>query len=190
MTKKKPSETAAETVSIPYLKIVLCLFLICTVCAGLLGATYLVTAEPIRLQEETAIRETLASLFGEDAVCEECTVPEGQDVLGVYLARDPDGTARGYAIRLLTPGFSDDIDLIVGYTTAGEILKIEILSLSETAGLGSRIAEDEHLGQYNGKSGELALKKDIDAVSGATKSSRALLNGVNRATECFRALGA
>lgn len=188
--QKKPDAPATDTVQIPYLKIVLCLFLISTVCAALLGATYLLTEAPIRANEEAAIRSTLTSIYGDDAVFEsDVAVPQGQAAEAVYLAKNADGTPLGYAVRVLSAGFSDDIDMIVGFDSEGAILKIEIIALSETAGLGSLVAEEEYLAQYVGREGELVLKEDIDAVSGATKSSRAVLAGANLATECLRALG-
>ena len=57
------------------------------------------------------------------------------------------------------------------------------MSLSETPGLGSRVQEAAYLDQYKGQSGTLTLGEDVDAIAGATVSSRAVLNGVNRAVE-------
>lgn len=179
-----------DTHSIPYLKIILCLFFICTVCSALLGTTFLLTKEPIAQNEAETIRNRLVSIFGENATFEsDIPIPQGQKAVAVYRARGANDDLLGYAVRVLSPGFSDDIDMIVGFNADSTVRKIEIIAMSETAGLGTRVAEAEHLSQYEGKTGELKLKDDIDAISGATKSSRAVLNGVNAATACLSALG-
>ncbi|MBQ2731013.1 MAG: FMN-binding protein [Clostridia bacterium] len=190
---KKPEKQTAEkpVASIPYVKIVLCLFLICTICAGLLGATFLLTKDPIAANEKATIESALKRIYGDKAVLDDeaVPVPEGQNVEAIYLLRNPDGAPAGYAVRVLSAGFSADIDMIVGFGADSSIRKVEIIALSETAGLGSRVAEEEYLAQYIGSSGELVLKEDIDAISGATKSSKAVINGVNTATRCLAALG-
>ncbi len=191
MAKKKQLDATVQDAKIPYLRIILCLAVICTVCAALLGATYVLTSDPIAQNEAQAIDSILTELFGESAEFQLLSdLPENQDVQSVYLVSDENGQEAGYAIRVLTRGFSDDIDLIVGFDPQGAICGIEIVSLSETAGLGSLVGEDAHLNQYLGKSGQLTLKEDIDAISGATKSSKALIAGVNKATACFDALNA
>lgn len=191
MAKQKKLNEKQKGLSIPYLKIILCLFCICTVCAALLGATYLLTEAPIRHHEEATVQARLVSVFGEDASFDTSTpVPQGQTAKAVYLAKNADGSLRGYAIRVLSPGFGGDIDMIVGFDADGTVRKIEIIALSETAGLGTEVAEESYLSQYVGKKGTLVLKQDVDAISGATKSSRAVLNGVNLATDCLKALGA
>ncbi len=193
MKKQKKTEVQAKessAVSIPYLKIILCLFLICTICAGMLGATYLLTEAPIAANEKNTIDQKLRAIYGDEVTVDyDVPVPEGQNAVAVYLAKDPEGKNLGYAIRVLSPGFSGDIDMIVGFHADASVRKVEIISLSETAGLGSLVQEESYLAQYSGKSGELVLKEDIDAVSGATRSSRAVLAGVNSATACLAALG-
>ena len=192
METKKMLENA-PAISIPYKKIVLCLLCICTICAGLLGGTFLLTKGPIAENEAQTINSLLVSIYGSDATFESVAIPEGQNTGGqkvnaIYCAKHADGSRIGYAIRVLSPGFSDDIDMIVGFENDGSVRKVEIISLSETAGLGSLVSEESYLAQYTGKSGTLALKTDVDAISGATKSSRAVLNGVNTAAECLTAL--
>lgn len=58
---------------------------------------------------------------------------------------------------------------------------VEIVSLSETPGLGARVNNAEYLRQYVGKGSGLTIGKEISAISGATISSKAVLTGVNTA---------
>ena len=89
----------------------------------------------------------------------------------------------GYCVELASPGFGGDISMTVGFEADGRILGVSIVSLSETPGLGSRVQEAAYLDQYRGQSGPLTLGEDIDAIAGATISSRAVTDGVNRAVE-------
>ena len=64
-----------------------------------------------------------------------------------------------------------------------------IVSLSETAGLGSRVNDAAYLAQYIGKGGSLVFKTDIDGITGATISSKAVLAGVNMAMTALETMG-
>jgi electron transport complex protein RnfG len=80
--------------------------------------------------------------------------------------------------------------MMVATQPSGEMLGVKIVSMSETPGLGSRVGADEHLSQYQGDfwyghDKDLTLGEDIDAISGATISSRAVNEGVNRALEAL-----
>ena len=71
---------------------------------------------------------------------------------------------------------------MVGYLSDGTIRSVAVVSHSETPGLGDKITKDDYRSQYAGKSGTLTLGEDIDAISGATYSSRYVMEGVNKAT--------
>ncbi len=81
------------------------------------------------------------------------------------------------------PGYSSIIELLVGVDNDGEIIGIKVLSQSETPGLGANIVKEEYLKQYIGKKqAEIKLNKDggeIDAITGATITSRAVANNVH-----------
>ena len=79
--------------------------------------------------------------------------------------------------------------LLECFSTPLEIYGAERAALSETPGLGSRVNDANYLSQYNGTGGKLALGSDIDAISGATISSRSVLAGVNRAFAAVDTMG-
>lgn len=87
----------------------------------------------------------------------------------------------GYCIKVLPKGFDGKIELIVGVDMTGTVLGVQIVSHSETPGLGSRVADEEYLEGYTGLQGNIRLNYDIDAVAGATVTSKAVLTGVNAA---------
>lgn len=187
--KKEPIAEPKKTGDIPFLKIVLCLFFICTVCAGLLGATYLLTKNQILQNEKAVIDRTLESIYGPANSYEDVPVPEGQNATAIYLVRSPEKTVLGYAVRTTSSGYGGKIDLIVGFSADAAVRGINVISHAETSGLGSRATEQAYLEKFIGTSGEVEFGQGIDAISGATKSSRAMLNGVNAASECLKALG-
>jgi electron transport complex protein RnfG len=98
---------------------------------------------------------------------------------------------EGYVVSLAPRGYGGKLNCLVGITAAGTIRGVVVNQQNETPGLGSRVVEDSFLSQFKGvKAGKLlAVKKDggtIQAVSGATVSSRALTRGVNTALAVFQ----
>lgn len=105
--------------------------------------------------------------------------------------------AEGYAVEVRPGGFGGTITMMVGVGTDGKVLGISVVSQAETAGLGavcaaSTSAGEAFRGQFAGTSGSLAVNKDggaIDAITGATITSRAVTTGVNAALDCVANMG-
>ena len=103
----------------------------------------------------------------------------------------------GYAVKVQTGGFGGTITMMVGVDKNGAVLGIDIISHTETASLGDVAASKNAKGQafraqYVGKSGILAVNKDggqIDAITSATITSRAVTSGVNTALEFIANMG-
>ena len=103
----------------------------------------------------------------------------------------------GYAVEVQPMGFDNTITMMVGIDKAGQILGIQVISHTETAGLGAVAAAktsagEAFRGQFVGMGGNLAVTKDggaVDSITGATITSRAICNGVNAALACVKALG-
>lgn len=108
----------------------------------------------------------------------------GITVGSVLDAVDESGKSCGTVINITThDGYGGDIQLAVGVDTDNAVSGVEILSINETAGLGMN-AQSVLVPQYKGKSGRLAVTKDkgeIEAISGATITSRAVTNAVSAA---------
>ncbi len=104
---------------------------------------------------------------------------------------------NGYAVEVNPGGFGGAITMMVGVDAEGEVLGISVVSQTETAGLGAIIAAttsagEAFRGQYVGASGSVAVTKDggqIDSISGATITSRAVCVGVNAALDCVANMG-
>ena len=99
----------------------------------------------------------------------------------------------GFAVKVLPMGFDNTITMMVGVDLEGKVTGIAIISHTETAGLGAVAADkgedgQAFRGQFVGKSGELEVGTDIDAISSATITSKAVTDGVNTALKCVGGL--
>ena len=88
----------------------------------------------------------------------------------------------GYVFMLKTKGYGGDMELICGIDSDGRITHCKTLSLSETAGLGAKTADDSYRGQYIGQDSTLS---GVSAISGATVSSTAYSNAIRDAFAAF-----
>jgi electron transport complex protein RnfG len=108
----------------------------------------------------------------------------------VFKAKYPDGRPAGWATKVSGQGYSDRIELLLGLDPKAENLTgLFVLGQKETPGLGNRIQEDAWRGQFAGKSTNQPLRVikggasdayTIDAITGATISSRSVTDIVNQ----------
>lgn len=132
-----------------------------------------ITSPIVKNMQVEEIKNTLRNIFPEMSQYE-----LKDEIYIIY----QDGEKAGYAFMASGSGYSGDIDIMVGLDSGFGIKSISILSQTETPGLGSRITESSFTDQFKGLSAsDIALKVDggkIDAVTGATISSRAVVNAV------------
>lgn len=171
--------------------------------AGLcLAIVYAITKEPIVLAEKENKSRAVRAVLPEFANFpdEDNDWVESGDY-SFFLARGEDGKLIGVAFSSSSPeGYSGDIDVMVGLIPAGagfNVNRIEIIKHMETPGLGSKIADDDFKGQFENANKEnktLFVAKDdagtpdkppIDAITGATISSRAVAEAVRVGLEYF-----
>ena len=186
------------------IKLTVTLFVTCVVVAGLLGLVNSVTAGRI---EQINIENTNKALT---AVFEGASAPEfpemeiaddlkaaaasaGATLQNVYEAKDG-GETIGHALKIVASGSQGNIEMIVGVDGEGAVTGVSIVKNSETAGIGSKVMENENgvLDQFIGKSAadsSLTVGKNVDAISGATVSSRGVTTGVNAALAVAGVMG-
>lgn len=161
-------------------RLTLTLFLITTIVAGLLGLVNYVTADTIAEQIAQKAENAMRQVLEADSY-EPLDVPEESAVTAVYRAGD-----RGYVVRVAPNGFGGAIDMMVGVDVSGAVTGVAIVSQSETASLGANCTREDFRAQFTGKTGTLSVSKDggeIEALTGATVTSRAVTEGVNTALE-------
>jgi Na+-translocating ferredoxin:NAD+ oxidoreductase subunit G len=171
-----------------------------TLVAGLsLGYVYQWTKEPIaKAQMDKQLRAIEAVVKGYDnnPVVEKfkSVTPDGLDSLEMFPAKKQ-GELIGMAVKTKSSkGYSGDIWIMVGFNLQGEILNVVVIEHKETPGLGSKMTESKFLNQFLGKNPQqmnLKVKKDggtVDAITGATISSRAFSEAVQLAYETFQSM--
>lgn len=163
-----------------------------------LGAVNAVTAGPIAEQNAQKIKDSLENVMP-GAESEQIDVPEGTTVttetknatsvtiLSAY-KMTKDGADAGYCVEVGPTGFGGAVDTMVGIDNDGKVTGISVISASsETPGLGARSTEPEFQAQFADQVGtEVAVAKDggsIDALTGATITSRAVSEGVVAAAQ-------
>ena len=172
---------------------------IITVIAGLgLGLVYEITKEPIAATEEQAKKEAWQAVFTdvnadefEPLEVDESAAETAISDLGIKAVVNEVCKAgdEGYIVTVTDKeGYGGDIKVTVGIQNNGTVSGVSILSISETAGLGMRATESSFQEQYVGKNTEhFYVSKDggegeaIDAISGATITSRAFTGAANTA---------
>ena len=187
--------------------IFLCLFIISTVMAGILGGVYTLTKKPIdemgEKKKKIAIEQVIPAFdkLREAKIAIATTAEknifkkeQAADSLIMYDAYDKNGKWVGTAIETFTDkGFSGRIKLMVGFLPDGSINKIEVLGHTETPGLGDKmeVGKSTFPEQFLGKNPadyKLTVSKDggdVDAITAATISSRAYCDAVQTAYDVF-----
>lgn len=158
-----------------YAKIGLTLLVISAVTASLLALVNAVTKDKIAENERAVMEDALNSIFGG---CDEIEAVEGEyggSIIAVYSVYS-DGKLLGYGIQAAPTGFKDAIGLIVGTTVDGQCLGVNITSISDTPGVGTKVKESSFLERFKGLNNDSV--DSIDTISGATISSKAVKQGV------------
>lgn len=151
----------------------------------LLGLTDYFTQEPIAAQRVRMAEEARLQAYQEANSFQEMTdVTLTGDITGVYQAQK-NGKAIGYVVSVAPKGYGGPVNITVGVDLSGSVVGVVMGSNSETPGLGKRVSEPKFNQQFVGKSGIFSLQDDgntkVDAITGATISSRAVTNGMNQA---------
>ena len=165
--------------------------LVAAALAGVNGITSPIIAQKTAEKTQLAIQAVLPG-GGEEMTDLPAVGFEGADLVSkVYKGEN------GYAVEVTPGGFDNTITMMVGIDFEGKVLGIDIISHTETAGLGAVADAETPAGQnfraqFVGTSGSVAVTKDggsMDAITGATITSRAICDGVNAALACVANLG-
>ncbi|MBS4022962.1 MAG: FMN-binding protein [Dethiobacter sp.] len=158
-------------------RLALTLMIISAVAAGALAITNARTSEIIAKRLEQERIEQMQSLF--PAVDEvKPREVDGRTATVGYAG----GKLTGVVYEGRTGGYGGTIIFTLAVDADGKIVDLQINDHSETPGLGSKITEDGFRKQFVGKTADdaFAVGKDIDSISGATVSARAMASGVKQ----------
>ncbi|MBU2590473.1 MAG: RnfABCDGE type electron transport complex subunit G [Nitrospinota bacterium] len=173
------------------LKMGVTLAIFCGVAAASLQVVYSLTQpiidENVRISAIKKRQEVIPEAKSFDPIEIEST----KLVKNVFAGKDEDGNTIGYVMEITPRGFGGEIKATISVLPDGNIMNLAInkLDQQETPGLGARIVNPSFRESFKGKSGDaLKLKKDggeIDAITSATISSRAVSSGMKGAWDWF-----
>lgn len=154
-----------------------------------LAVTNAVTEGPIQQQGEAKANADVRALLSQADTFDELDATQAEGLDFAYTARKGE-EAVGYAAKTTVQGYAGPIEVIIGVDPQGALTGITVggSDFMETEGVGSKTRDEAFTGQFAGKTPPLTLGSDVEAVSGATISSRAVAQGVNQAASALAAL--
>ncbi|MBR2460173.1 MAG: RnfABCDGE type electron transport complex subunit G [Clostridia bacterium] len=183
--------------SVLYVVKICSVLLVITMCvAFLLSFVNAVTKDTIAANEAAQISEALTKLFpgASSPAANELEGEFEESVNGFYEVKDGAETV-GYYANVSPVGFKGAVNMMVGLSTDGKVVGVQILSHGETIGIGTKIEDADFLKGFEGKIGSLEYKKGssgesgfIDGISGATYSSKAVIQGVDHTLKAYAAV--
>lgn len=171
------------------------LLAICIIIPLALALTNMITEDKIaKLSKENEMK-AMSGLIKAEKFNEKSAGISGNTV--DYYEAENDGETVGYIFVTDENGYGGTVSVMTAVGTDGTVKAIEILDVSnETPGLGQNAAKESFYGQFSGKQNEIELKKgetneanQVSAVTGATITSTAVTECVNRALEYFGEIG-
>ena len=184
------------------IKLTVTLFLTCVVVAGALGAVNMVTKDKIAAinleKTQNAMKAVVAdpdnSTFSDAlALSDEMTAAAlaGGGTLTEAYEVMVNGASVGHALKIVASGSQGNIEMMVGLDSEGTVTGVSVVKHAETAGIGTKVVDNEPnnagvgvLDQFAGKgTADLPLNvgSNVDAITGATVSTKGITAGVNAA---------
>ena len=186
------------------------LLVTCLIVAALLGLVNGVTAGPIaEINQQKTEQAMLAVVADPDnttfsdplevsAAMTDAASAAGGTLGAVYEAQ-VGGASAGYAVTVSASGSQGTIEMMVGVDAEGAVTGVSVINHSETSGIGTKVVDNEPTAsgvgvqdQFVGKSaadGTLTVGTNVDAITGATVSTRGVTTGVNAALAAVAAMG-
>lgn len=188
------------------LKVAGTLTVISLIVAALLGFTNQLTKDKIDEINEQKTIEALNKVVSSEE-CEFPSVEVAQNVIDAASAQGGkvseayeilvSGEHAGYAFKVVASGSQGNIEMIVGVDADLAVTGVSVVSAAETSGIGTKVINNEAtssgalaLDQFVGKTGAgtLVVKGNIDAVTGATVTTKGITKGVNAALAAAEAM--
>ena len=175
------------------IKLGLILLLITGIAGLLLGGAFEITKAPIAASIETNRQDAMKEILPTADKFIKSDVKVNEKVTEVNSGMKG-SEVTGYALKVAPKGYGGPVEIMVGISSAGKVTGIKILSHTETPGLGANAPNPEFSGQFKNKPikeklevVKVAPSKDnqIQAITGATITSKAVTLGVNDAIDFY-----
>lgn len=166
------------------IKIGINLMIVSMIGGAILAATNFVTTPKIEEVEKEAKLKAMQTVL--PAAIE---FKEFKEKEGFFEGLDLDSNLVGYVISCLAVGYGGGFWVMVGIDKEFKVIEISILTHKETPGLGDKIEKESFKGQFRNKGSEnleivkMPTKDKIQAITGATLSSKAVTEAVRKGLE-------
>lgn len=181
------------------IKLALSLTVVCIIAGGGLALTYAATEQQIARQaREEEMKSNKAALplveafkdFKERRDLAVRIKRKQKDVVRIFEGYK-NGRKVGWVVQVAPRGYGGPIVFAVGINVKGKVVGLSIIDIKETPGLGQNVQKPGFQKQFRGKEADNSLEvgKDIDALTGATISSKAIALGVKEAVKAAEMLG-
>lgn len=159
-------------------KLAVFLAVVAMLAAAVLSLTYIFTYEKIKEQETLEIKNALKVAYPE---------ADNFQKKDDFFVANSGKRFLGVVYKITSQGYSGDIELLIGISRDGKVKGVEIVKIAETPGLGLNATNQVFLSQFKDKNvkSPLVPKEDIEALSGATITTRAICDGVKRALQKY-----
>lgn len=165
------------------LKLGLILLIITAVSASILAVTNDITQAVILERKAEAIKGNLMTLIPD---ADDFAMLQGVSSSGVTEVYEgtKGGAPIGYVFKASGNGYGGAVEVLVAVSSEGKIIGVEVGDNSETPGIGDRVKNPEFTSQFIDKDTSSEVK--VDAISGATRSSNAVMSAVNASAQLFQ----
>ncbi len=155
------------------------LTVICMSIALLLAVVNDMTKDVIAANAEKEKNEAVLAVFPEGTDVHPVKTDDGEEIYMIL----KDGEILGYCVNAVTAGYAGDVSMMIGVNSAHEICGIKIVSMGETPGVGTKIGGASFLERFFGRTEPVTIGENVDGITGATYSSKAVAAGVNHALD-------
>ena len=170
------------------LKLGAILLMITTLCVGLLGFVNESTLPIIQVGKQKNQEKAVQQLLPDTESIKTVKVTDQSHIDTVFMTYKSN-QYTGSVIKVYPQGYGGSIELLVGILPDGQVAGIQVLSHQETPGLGANADQEDFKKQFVGKNTPLSVNKntpkddEIMAITGATITSKGIVEGVNEAAE-------
>ena len=157
----------------------------CVVFGVLLAFVYIITKPQIEFNAKKNLEDSLKEVLPKASLFKRLNINSNE----AFEGKTKEETV-GYILLQSPKGYSGKIEMLIGIDSKSSVSRVKILTQTETPGLGANVVSEKFLKQFIGKTvkNKLEAKKDIDAITGATISSKAVCSGVKEALQDFSKL--
>jgi len=188
--------------------IALKLLVICAIVAALVASVNLITKDKIALNQKIKTAEALTRICEADGLvfsvdengsyvvsdkdgnaagsCDTADAELKSDIDAVYIIKDTEGNVLSYCVEASPMGFKNEVGILVAVNPDRTIKDVQIISLSDTKGIGDKVTDSSYLKLFKGRTMGFstntdALKANGMIIAGATRTSEPVSKAIDMA---------